>query len=47
MKTFGASAPGKDLNKKFGFTSEHVIAKAKELLAFYETRPAPSLLERP
>jgi len=32
MKTFGASAPIKDLLKRFGFTSDAVIAAAKELL---------------
>ncbi len=29
MKTFGASAPLKELTKKFGFTVENVIASAK------------------
>jgi transketolase len=33
MTTFGASAPIKDLMKKFGFTTDHVIAAAKEVLA--------------
>src|SRR5262249_52915159 len=33
MKTFGASAPLKELQKKFGFTTEHVVAAAKEQLA--------------
>ena len=32
MKTFGASAPLKDLQKKFGFSTENVISAAKELL---------------
>ena len=32
MKTFGASAPLKELQKKFGFTTEHVVAAAKEQL---------------
>ncbi|MGB7561242.1 MAG: transketolase [Candidatus Acidiferrales bacterium] len=32
MHTFGASAPLKDLQKKFGFVPEHVVATAKELL---------------
>ena len=32
MKTFGASAPLKELQKKFGFTPEHVVAVAKEQL---------------
>jgi transketolase len=30
MKTFGASAPLKELQKKFGFTPEAVAAAAKE-----------------
>jgi len=32
MRTFGASAPLKDLQKKFGFTSDAVIQAARELL---------------
>ncbi len=32
MKTFGASAPLKELQRKFGFEPEHVVAVAKELL---------------
>ena len=32
MTTFGASAPLKDLQKKFGFTTEAVIQAARELL---------------
>ena len=30
METFGASAPLKELQKKFGFTLDHVVAAAKE-----------------
>ena len=33
MKTFGASAPLKDLLKKFGFTPDGVVAAAKQQLA--------------
>ena len=33
MKTFGASAPLKELQKKFGFTPERIVAEAKEQLA--------------
>ncbi len=33
MNTFGASAPLKELQKKFGFEPDHVVAVAKELLA--------------
>ena len=33
MKTFGASAPLKELQKKFGFEPEQVIAAARKLLS--------------
>jgi transketolase len=33
MRSFGASAPLKDLTKKFGFTPEHMVAAAREQLA--------------
>ena len=33
MKTFGASAPLKELQKKFGFTPEAVVAAARDQLA--------------
>jgi transketolase len=33
METFGASAPLKELQKKFGFTSESIIVAAKEQIA--------------
>jgi transketolase len=32
MKTFGASAPLKELQRKFGFEPERVVSVAKELL---------------
>lgn len=32
MKTFGASAPLKELAKKFGFSTAHVVEHAKEML---------------
>jgi transketolase len=32
MRTFGASAPLKELQKKFGFLSDHVVAAAREQL---------------
>ena len=32
MKTFGASAPLKELEKKFGFSADKIIAAAKEQL---------------
>jgi transketolase len=33
METFGASAPLKELQQKFGFTVENVVAAAKEQIA--------------
>ena len=33
MQTFGASAPLKDLLKKFGFTREHVVEAVREAIA--------------
>jgi transketolase len=33
METFGASAPLKELQKKFGFTLENIIAAAKHQIA--------------
>ena len=30
MKTFGASAPLKELQKKYGFTTDNVVAAAKQ-----------------
>jgi transketolase len=32
MKTFGASAPLKELQKKFGFTPDNVVAAARKAL---------------
>ena len=46
MRSFGASGPAKEVQKKFGFTVDNVKAKARELIAFYATRPVPCLLER-
>ena len=40
MKTFGASAPLKELQKKFGFTPDQVVAAAKNQVALAQgTRP--------
>ena len=33
METFGASAPLKELQKKFGFTPENIIAAARDQIA--------------
>jgi transketolase len=38
MKTFGASAPLKELQRKFGFEPERVTEIAKELLGRGDTR---------
>jgi transketolase len=32
MKTFGASAPLKELQKRFGFTADEVVTTAKRML---------------
>ncbi len=32
MQTFGASAPLKELQKKFGFTPEHLVATTKHVM---------------
>jgi transketolase len=37
MQTFGASAPLKALQQKFGFISEHIVAAAKDQLALVAT----------
>jgi len=47
MRSFGASGPAKDVQKKFGFTVDNVVAKARQLLDFYQSRPVPNLMERP
>lgn len=40
MKTFGASAPLKELQKKFGFTPEAIVGVAKDLLSKKAARGA-------
>jgi transketolase len=35
MRTFGASAPLKELSRKFGFTAENVVAVAKEQIKLH------------
>jgi transketolase len=39
MKSFGASAPVEVLMEKFGFTSENVVAQAKDLLRAPKSKP--------
>jgi len=41
MKTFGASAPLKELQKKFGFTVDTVVAAAKDQIARHKAHPVP------
>jgi transketolase len=38
METFGASAPLKELQKKFGFTPENIVLAAKQQIAAAESR---------
>jgi transketolase len=40
MKTFGASAPLKELQRKFGFEPDQVVTVAKDLLAGNQRGPA-------
>ena len=32
---------------KFGFTTENIVSKAREVLAFYSKHPAHNLIARP
>jgi len=47
MTGFGASGPIDALYSKFGFTTENIVTQAKGLLAFYDGKPAPSLVNGP
>jgi transketolase len=47
MTTFGASAPIKEVYQKFGLTTENVVKKSHELLAFYKDKVPHSLVKRP
>jgi len=38
IETFGASAPIKQLMKKFGFTADHIVAAAKSQIARHRSR---------
>ena len=46
MRSFGASAPLKDLVKKFGFTPEHVVAAAREQLDWRSEEALMTIVER-
>ena len=43
MHRFGASAPLKDLQKKFGFTPENVVAAARKAIGQVSSRQSSSL----
>jgi len=48
MEGFGASGPAKDLHKKFGFTVDNVVARAKSVMDFYSKgEEVPWLMNRP
>jgi len=47
MTTFGASGPAKDVLSKFGFTTENITQKAREVLAFYSKHTVHNLVSRP
>jgi len=44
MKTFGASAPLKELTKKFGFSVDHIVEAAKEQMTRHGTRSVAASL---
>ena len=46
MRSFGCSAPAKEVQKRFGFTPENAVQKARDLLKFYDNKPAPCLYDR-
>jgi len=47
LNRFGMSGKGPDVFKIFGFSTENVISKGKDLVKFYEGRNVPSLSDRP
>jgi len=47
MHSFGASGPLKDVMTKFGFTTENVVKRAREVLSFYSKHPAHNLVLHP
>jgi transketolase len=47
LNHFGASAPADQLFKKFGFTTDDVVEKAKKLTAYYEDKQVLSRLDSP
>ncbi|EOD30484.1 transketolase [Emiliania huxleyi CCMP1516] len=47
MRSFGCSAPAKEVQKRFGFTADNAALRARELLQHYANKLAPDLLDRP
>lgn len=47
LTAFGLSAPGPAVMAHFGFTVDNLVERANEVMAFYKTQPAPSLLRYP
>jgi transketolase len=45
MRTFGASAPMKMLQAKYGFTTDNIVATARAQLGLPHTEPAGITLE--
>ena len=43
----GAVGSGGDVFKHFGFSTDNVVAKGKDLVSFYKDGPAPDLMNRP
>lgn len=46
IDTFGASAPAKDLMKKFGLTTENIVVKLKALVQFYKGKQVESKINK-
>ncbi|CAG8542985.1 8543_t:CDS:10, partial [Ambispora gerdemannii] len=47
MTTFGSSGPYQQLYKKYGFTPENLVEKARKTIEFYQKHPVPSLINKP
>jgi len=46
MRSFGASAPFKQLYTRFGFDPDQIAAKAKAVVEFYKNKPVTWLVDR-
>jgi len=47
MTTYGASGPANAVFARFGYTVDNVVNKAHELLKYYSSRTAHSVVDRP